>query len=581
MRFSHGLFLVLLSSACSTTIQHRRDYDLYDYYTIQLEQRTSPSEVAAALGLSYEGQVGELVDHHSFSIRKNTAHRVDETLEELKLRRRRRDPTLGTTTDSILWSQKSRLKPRMQKRSIIPPAPRAPPPIPGFAAVPVPDEAAIAQRQAIAMKLSIRDPIFADQWHLYNAIDVGHDINVTGVWTQGITGHSATAVVVDDGLDMYSEDLKDNYFAEGSYDFNDQTDEPKPRLSDDLHGTRCAGEIAAVRNNVCGVGVAYDAKIAGLRILSKVISDEDEATAINYEMQKNQIYSCSWGPPDDGKSMEGPGILIRRAMLNGIQNGRGGKGSIFVFAAGNGAAAEDNCNFDGYTNSIYSITVGAIDHKGRRTHYSEACSAQMVVTYSSGDGKYISTTGVGTNKCYANHGGTSAAAPLGAGIFALALSIRPDLSWRDMQYLCVQTALPLNEEQGGWSDTYIGKKYSHVFGYGKLDAWAFVEAAKRFESVKPQAWYMSPWQHVKHEIPQGLQGLSSTFQVTEDALKAANFEKVEQITVTMNINHTRRGDLSVELISPEGVTSHLSTPRNGDVISAGYVDWTFMSVAHW
>ena len=581
MRLSHGLLLASLGLPCSTATQQQRDYDLYDYYTIQIEGETSPLDIANTLGLSYEGQIGELADHHGFSIPKTTQHQIDDVLEELKKRKRKREPGPDSTINPIVWSQKSKLKPRMQKRSIIPPASRAPPPLPGFAGAPAADEAAIAQRQAIAKQLSIRDPIFAEQWHLYNAINLGHDINVTGLWTQGITGHNATSVVVDDGLDMYSEDLKDNYFAEGSYDFNDQTDEPKPRLTDDLHGTRCAGEIAAVRNNVCGVGVAYDSKIAGLRILSKVISDEDEATAINYEMQKNQIYSCSWGPPDDGQSMEGPGILIRRAMLNGVQNGRGGKGSIFVFAAGNGAAAEDNCNFDGYTNSIYSITIGAIDHKGERTHYSEACSAQMVVTYSSGDGSYIYTTGVGATKCYPNHGGTSAAAPLGAGIFALALSIRPDLTWRDIQYLCVQTAVPLNEEHGGWADTYIGKKYSHAFGYGKLDAWAFVEAAKTFESVKPQAWYMSPWQHVNHDIPQGLQGLSSTFHVSEGALKEANFEKIEQITVTMNINHTRRGDLSVELVSPEGVTSHLSTTRNGDNVGVGYVDWTFMSVAHW
>ncbi len=30
------------------------------------------------------------------------------------------------------------------------------------------------------------------------------------------------------------------------------------------HGTRCAGEVAAARDNgICGVGVAYDSKIAG------------------------------------------------------------------------------------------------------------------------------------------------------------------------------------------------------------------------------------------------------------------------------------------------------------------------------
>jgi kexin len=188
---------------------------------------------------------------------------------------------------------------------------------------------------------------------------------------------------------MYSDDLKDNYFAEGSYDFNDNVLEPKPRLADDRHGTRCAGEVSAVKNNVCGVGVAWDSKIAGIRILSKMISDADEAVAMNYAFQHNQIYSCSWGPPDDGRSMDAPGILIKRAMLNAVQNGRAGKGSIYVFASGNGASNEDNCNFDGYTNSIYSITVGAIDRKGLHPYYSEKCSAQLVVTYSSGSGDAI------------------------------------------------------------------------------------------------------------------------------------------------------------------------------------------------
>jgi kexin len=160
-------------------------------------------------------------------------------------------------------------------------------------------------------------------------------------------------------------------------------------LSDDRHGTRCAGEIAAVKNDVCGVGVAYNAKVAGIRILSKQISDADEAIALNYAYQENQIYSCSWGPPDDGKAMEAPGILIKKAILKGVQQGRGGKGSIFVFASGNGAASGDNCNYDGYTNSIYSITVGAIDRKGSHPYYSEHCSAQLVVTYSSGSGDAI------------------------------------------------------------------------------------------------------------------------------------------------------------------------------------------------
>ncbi|KAL9047039.1 MAG: hypothetical protein Q9214_000280 [Letrouitia sp. 1 TL-2023] len=561
---------------------HIRNYDTHDYYALQLRSGTSPRDVASVLGLDYEGRLGELPDHHTFSCLRREKYDADDILQDLRVRRKKRDLTGVEALDAIQWSQKQKVKPRMQKRNVIPPPP-ARSGLPGLqasAGQPAAVESAVAQKKEIARQLSIEDPIFGEQWHLFNTIQVGHDVNVTGVWMQGITGRNTTAVMVDDGIDMYSEDIKDNYFAAGSYDFNDKTDEPRPRLSDDKHGTRCAGEIAAVRNGVCGVGVAYNAKIGGLRILSKAITDEDEAVAMNYAFQKNQIYSCSWGPPDDGKSMDAPGILIRKAMVNAIQKGRGGKGNIYVFAAGNGAGAGDNCNFDGYTNSIYSITVGAIDRKGLHPYYSEKCSAQLVVTYSSGSGDAIHTTDVGPNACYSNHGGTSAAAPLGAGIFALALDVRPDLTWRDLQHILVHTAVPVNEQED-WDRTYIGRKFSHTYGYGKLDAYAIVEMAKTMDLLKPQAWYNSPWQHVKHSIPQGVEGLLSTFEITEATLKEANLERLEHVTVTMNVEHTRRGDISVELRSPANVVSHLSVTRKLDDAKAGYADWTFSSVAHW
>lgn len=164
---------------------------------------------------------------------------------------------------------------------------------------------------------------------------------------------------------------------------------PTPKLSDDHHGTRCAGQISAVKNDVCGLGIAYKSKIAGIRILSGPITDADEALALNHAYQNTSIYSCSWGPPDDGKSMEGPAYLIQKAVLEGITHGRQGRGSIYVFASGNGASSGDQCNFDGYTNSIFSVTVGALDFKGLSPYYSEACAANMIVTYSSGSGRNV------------------------------------------------------------------------------------------------------------------------------------------------------------------------------------------------
>ncbi|CAK7229502.1 pheromone processing endoprotease [Sporothrix curviconia] len=583
MKWSSALLCLagLASAASPVRRSIHRDHDTNDYYVLHLDPETSPDQVALHLGLVHEGQLGELVDHHVFSSDKTELDVVKRELTEHKRRKRELSAMAGRSTlDGVLFAQKQVLRKPWEKRVIPPRDPSLPPLQAKANAAPAHPET-VAKLTQVADTLGIKDPIFKEQWHLINTLYPTHDVNVTDLWLKGITGKNTTVAIVDDGLDMYSDDLKPNYYAQGSYDFNDKGPEPRPKLPDDRHGTRCAGEISAAKNDACGVGVAYDSKIAGLRILSKAISDADEAVALNYDFDNNLIYSCSWGPPDDGRSMDAPGIIIRRAMLNAVQNGRKGLGSIYVFASGNGAAQEDNCNFDGYTNSIYSITVGAIDYQGQHPYYSEKCSASLVVTYSSGGGEAIHTTDVGTNACYNGHGGTSAAAPLAAGIFALALQVRPDLTWRDMQYLVMMTAVPVNTDDEGWQKTSIGKYYSHTFAYGKVDSYALVEMAKTWKKVKPQARYYTPWIHVHQAIPQGDVGLTVSVEITEDMLDEANFERIEHVTVTMNVEHTRRGDISVDLISPDNIVSHLSVTRKSDNAAVGYEDWTFMSVVHW
>ena len=71
------------------------------------------------------------------------------------------------------------------------------------------------------------------------------------------------------------------------------------------------------------------------------------------------IYSASWGPDDDGKKLDGPRMLAERAFEEGAKKGRNGTGSIFIWASGNGGHTSDTCACDGYTNSIYTISVSA------------------------------------------------------------------------------------------------------------------------------------------------------------------------------------------------------------------------------
>ena len=67
-----------------------------------------------------------------------------------------------------------------------------------------------------------------------------------------------------------------------------------------------------------------------------------------------------------------------------LLKGRGGLGSIFVWASGNGGRDDDNCNCDGYTNSIYTLSISSVTENGKIPWYSEACSSTLATTYSSG-----------------------------------------------------------------------------------------------------------------------------------------------------------------------------------------------------
>ena len=69
---------------------------------------------------------------------------------------------------------------------------------------------------------------------------------------------------------------------------------------------------------------------------------------------------------------------VRQIIL--CTQGRDGRGSIFVWANGNGGEADD-CAADGYAASIYTISVGAIGVDGRPSSFDEQCSAKLTVTY--------------------------------------------------------------------------------------------------------------------------------------------------------------------------------------------------------
>lgn len=84
-----------------------------------------------------------------------------------------------------------------------------------------------------------------------------------------------------------------------------------------------------------------------------------------------------------------------------LLKGRGGKGSIYVWAAGNGGL-RDNCNADGYVNSIYTIPITSVDADGRAADYAEVCAPVFAATYSGNKRKNLVRPKIlnNTRTCY-------------------------------------------------------------------------------------------------------------------------------------------------------------------------------------
>jgi furin len=129
-------------------------------------------------------------------------------------------------------------------------------------------------------------------------------MNVISAWREGITGKGIVVTILDDGLETDHPDLERNYDPEASFDVNSGDNDPMPHydLTDsNRHGTRCAGEVAASANNsICSVGIAFNAKVGGVRMLDGDVTDAVEARSLGLRPQHIDIYSASWGPDDDG-----------------------------------------------------------------------------------------------------------------------------------------------------------------------------------------------------------------------------------------------------------------------------------------
>ena len=151
-----------------------------------------------------------------------------------------------------------------------------------------------------------------------------------------------------------------------------------------------------------------------------------------------------------------------------------------------------------------------------------------------------------------------------------------------MQHLVIQSAQPVAETDSSWEQTAVGYNFSHKYGYGKIDAFEIVSRAKAFNSVKPQNRYESHTVFANQPITPANGGKAvSSVMIEPNVMKEANLASIEHTTVTFTIEHECRGEVSIDLTSPQNITSRLITTRRFDKSTEGFKNWTCMSVKHW
>ncbi|MFE1441229.1 S8 family serine peptidase [Streptomyces sp. NPDC058739] len=427
-------------------------------------------------------------------------------------------------------------------------------------------------------KADPNDTDYAKQWDLFEATA---GMNVPGAWTT-TTGTGVTVAVIDTGYVAHS-DLAANIV--GGYDFisdtavsvdgNGRDSNPAdpgdwynagdcgagvPASNSSWHGTHVAGTIAAATNNSKGMaGIAYGAKISPLRVLGKCGGyDSDIIDAITWasggtvsgvpaNTNVAKVINMSLG--GDGACTSATQSAITAAV---------NRGTTVVVAAGN-----DNDNVANHSpgNCNNVISVAATSRTGAKASYSNYGSLVDIsapggqTSTGTANGIY-STLNSGTKtpstESYAYYQGTSMATPHIAGLAALMKSANSSLTPAQIESAIKTNARALPGSCTGGC------------GAGLADAAKTVQAVTGGSGGTGTVFSSTG----SVAVPDGGSAVESPISVTG---RTGNAPSALQVGV--NITHTYRGDLVIDLVAPDGSTYRLKSSSSSD--SADNVNTTY------
>jgi subtilisin family serine protease len=296
------------------------------------------------------------------------------------------------------------------------------------------------------------DSFFAYQWNMNNTGQVagaisGVDIRALKAWGRTHGSTNIIVAVIDSGIRYTHEDLVANMWRNPGETPNNGIDDDHNGYIDDVHGidvvnndgdpfdtdghgTFCAGIIGAAGNNGKGIsGVCWDVRLMGLKFMeSSSGSTEGAVRCIEYAVAKGaKILNNSWGT---GAGTFDPGI---KATLDAA----GQAGVLCVFPAGNenGINIDEHPVYPACYDSTNIISVMSFDEKGGRANHSNFGAISVDVA---APGTNILTCTVTGN--YGYRSGTSMAVPHVSGACALLYALNPQLDWRQVKQIILDSA---------------------------------------------------------------------------------------------------------------------------------------------
>ena len=442
------------------------------------------------------------------------------------------------------------------------------------------------------------DDLYAQQWYLSHrgsAADLAPDAQVFAEKAWDITRGSRSVVIAitDDSFDLAHPDLQGVGKIVAPRDFKNRDELPTPTADYENHGTAVAGVAIAEETGQGIVGIAPGCSLMPIQTTG-YLDDTSVEQMFAWAMEQGaDVISCSWSPAAVYFPLS---LRINRAINRAATQGRGGKGCIVLFSAGNANRPVDGqVKEAGWPRNLLKgvtswlsgfavhpdvITVAASTSLNRKAAYSNwgqhisvaapSNNAPPNMALSEGTfdtGPPIRTGLPGRNVLtsdrtgdkgytttdYTGFGGTSSACPLVAEIVGLMLSANPDLTATEVKRLLQNSADKIVDKDpdpqlGQTYGTYDSKGHSLWFGYGKVNAFKAVRAAKDM-ALRDRTLHKTLTSSNRTSMPipdSAIQGVISPITVTERGT-------LQDIKVYIEAEHEFMGDVSFTIQSPQGI----------------------------